>query len=63
MSINELKIKVFIKTVWFCHRNPLDWKKGEKAIVSPPKTLKDYEARLEDNSVEKTIWYLAKKQF
>lgn len=43
MSINELKIKVFIKT--------------------PPKTLKDYEARLEDNSVEKTTWYLAKKQF
>lgn len=42
---------------------PLDWKKGDKAIVAPPKTLKDYEARLADNSVEKTTWYLAKKQF
>jgi peroxiredoxin (alkyl hydroperoxide reductase subunit C) len=42
---------------------PLDWKKGDKGIVSPPKTLKDYEARLKDDSVEKTTWYLAKKQF
>jgi peroxiredoxin (alkyl hydroperoxide reductase subunit C) len=42
---------------------PLDWKKGDKGIVSSPKTLKDYEARLKDDSVEKTTWYLAKKQF
>lgn len=42
---------------------PLDWKKGEKAIVPPPKTLEAYEVRLEDDSVEKTTWYLAKKQF
>ena len=42
---------------------PLDWKKGDKGIVPPPKTLKDYEARLKDDSVEKTTWYLAKKQF
>jgi peroxiredoxin (alkyl hydroperoxide reductase subunit C) len=42
---------------------PLDWKKGDKAIVPPPKSLKDYEARLADDSVEKTTWYLAKKQF
>jgi peroxiredoxin (alkyl hydroperoxide reductase subunit C) len=42
---------------------PLDWKKGEKAIVPPPKTLKAYEERVADNSIEKTTWYLAKKQF
>ena len=42
---------------------PLNWKKGEKAIVPPPKSLKAYEERLADDSVEKTTWYLAKKQF
>ena len=41
---------------------PLDWKKGDKAIMPPPKSLKDYEARIKDDSVEKTTWYLAKKQ-
>lgn len=41
---------------------PLDWKKGDKAIVSPPKTLEAYEARIADDSLEKTTWYLAKKQ-
>lgn len=42
---------------------PLDWKKGDKGIVPPPKTLKEYEARIKDDSLEKTTWYLAKKQF
>jgi peroxiredoxin (alkyl hydroperoxide reductase subunit C) len=42
---------------------PLDWKKGDKAIVPPPKTLKAYEERVADDSIEKTTWYLAKKQF
>lgn len=41
---------------------PLNWKKGDKAIMAPPKTLEAYEARLADDSVEKTTWYLAKKQ-
>lgn len=40
---------------------PLDWKKGDKVIVPPPKTLAELNARLEDNSVEKIDWYLAKK--
>lgn len=40
---------------------PLDWKKGDKAIVPPPKNLDEYNARLADDSVEKTSWYLAKK--
>ena len=39
----------------------LDWKKGDKVIVPPPKTLAQMEARLKDDSVEKTDFYLAKK--
>lgn len=40
---------------------PLDWKKGDKVIVPPPKSLEEYEARIADESVEKIDWYLAKK--
>lgn len=40
---------------------PLDWKKGDKVIVPPPKNLEEYEARIADESVEKIDWYLAKK--
>lgn len=40
---------------------PLDWKKGDKVIVGPPKTLDELNARLADDSVEKVDWYLAKK--
>ena len=40
---------------------PLDWKKGDKAIVPPPKTLDELNERLGDDSVEKVTWYLAKK--
>lgn len=40
---------------------PLDWKKGDKVIVPPPKTLDELNARLADNSLEKVDWYLAKK--
>ena len=40
---------------------PLDWKKGDKAIVPPPKSLDELNKRLEDDSVEKVTWYLAKK--
>ena len=32
---------------------PLDWKKGDKVIVGPPKTLDELNARLADDSVEK----------
>lgn len=41
---------------------PLDWKKGDKVIVPPPKTLKDMEARLADDSIERIDFYLAKKE-
>jgi len=40
---------------------PLDWKRGDKVIVSPPKTLDELNARLEDDTLEKVDWYLAKK--
>lgn len=40
---------------------PLNWKKGDKVIVPPPKTLEDMEARIADESCEKVDFYLAKK--
>lgn len=40
---------------------PLDWKKGDKVIVGPPKTLDELNSRLADDSLEKVDWYLAKK--
>ena len=41
---------------------PLNWKKGEKVIVPPPKTLEEMEIRLADDSVERIDFYLAKKE-
>lgn len=41
---------------------PLDWKKGDKVIVPPPKTLEEMDARLADDSIEKIDFYLAKKE-
>jgi peroxiredoxin (alkyl hydroperoxide reductase subunit C) len=40
---------------------PLDWKKGDKVIVPPPKTLDEMETRIQDDTLEKTDFYLAKK--
>ena len=40
---------------------PLDWKKGDKVIVPPPKTLKEMEERLADDTIERVDFYLAKK--
>ena len=40
---------------------PLDWKKGDKVIIPPPTTLKEMKARLEDDSIERVDFYLAKK--
>lgn len=40
---------------------PLDWKRGDKVIIPPPKTLKEMEARIKDDSIEKIDFYLAKK--
>ena len=40
---------------------PLDWKPGDQVIVPPPKTLAEMNARLADDSLDKTDFYLAKK--
>ncbi|WP_074407063.1 MULTISPECIES: peroxiredoxin [Aquimarina] len=41
---------------------PLNWKKGDKVIVPPPKTLKQMEERIQDTSCEKVDFYLARKE-
>lgn len=41
---------------------PLDWKKGDLAIVPPPKTLKEMQDRLEGQFDEKIDFYLVKKK-
>lgn len=39
---------------------PLDWKKGDKVIVPPPKTLAELEKRMEEKDLEIVDFYLAK---
>ncbi len=41
---------------------PLDWKKGDKVIVPPPKTLDEMNTRMQDKSIELVDFYLAKKE-
>lgn len=41
---------------------PVNWRKGEKVIVPPPKTLQELDARIADSKLEKVDFYLAKKQ-
>lgn len=40
---------------------PLNWRKGDKVIVPPPKTLEEMNSRLADTSYEKVDFYLMKK--
>lgn len=40
---------------------PLNWKKGDKVIVPPPKTLRQMEDRIADDSLDKMDFYLARK--
>jgi peroxiredoxin (alkyl hydroperoxide reductase subunit C) len=40
---------------------PLNWKKGDKVIVPPPKTLDEMNERIANTSYEKIDFYLAKK--
>ncbi len=40
---------------------PLNWRKGEKVIMPPPKTLEAMEERIADTTCEKVDFYLAKK--
>lgn len=41
---------------------PLDWKKGDKVIIPPPKTMEEMAARNADTSCEKVDFYLCKKE-
>lgn len=41
---------------------PLDWKKGDLAIVPPPKTLDEMQERLDGDFDEKIDFYLVKKR-
>lgn len=41
---------------------PLNWKRGDKVIVPPPKTLSEMEKRIADKSLEQVDFYLAKKE-
>ncbi len=41
---------------------PLDWKPGNKVIIPPPKTLDEMNQRLQDDSCERTDFYLCKKE-
>lgn len=40
---------------------PVNWKRGDKVIVPPPKNLTEMEDRIKDDSLEKVDFYLAKK--
>lgn len=41
---------------------PLNWRKGEKVIVPPPKTADEMNARIADDTLEKVDFYLARKE-
>ncbi len=40
---------------------PVNWRKGDKAIVPPPKTLAEMDARIADTTYEKVDFYLARQ--
>lgn len=40
---------------------PVDWEPGQKAIVPPPKTLKQMDERIANTEYEKVNFYLAKR--
>ncbi|MEY3052966.1 MAG: hypothetical protein RLY31_2751 [Bacteroidota bacterium] len=41
---------------------PVNWRKGDKAIVPPPKTLAEMDERIADTTYEKVDFYLARKE-
>ncbi len=40
---------------------PLNWRKGDKVIVPPPKTLDEMNERLADKNIDLVDFYLATK--
>lgn len=63
---NMVEIKRVLEAMQTADANgcamPLNWKKGDKVIVPPPKTLKDLDARLNEKGIELIDFYLAKKE-
>ena len=41
---------------------PLNWNKGDKVIIPPPKTADEMNARIADDSIEKVDFYLAHRE-
>ena len=41
---------------------PVNWVRGEKVIVPPPKNIDEMEERLSNQSYEKVDFYLVKKE-
>jgi len=41
---------------------PLDWKRGDKVIVPPPKNLDEMQERIDNTSYDKTDFYLCKRE-
>ncbi len=41
---------------------PVNWRRGDKAIVPPPKTLVEMDERIANTTYEKVDFYLAKKE-
>ena len=41
---------------------PLNWRKGDKVIVPPPKTLEEMQNRIDDTTCEKVDFYLCKRE-
>jgi peroxiredoxin (alkyl hydroperoxide reductase subunit C) len=40
---------------------PLNWRKGDQVIIPPPKTLDEMNERLNDDSIDRVDFYLARK--
>jgi len=40
---------------------PADWQKGDKVIVSPPKTMEEAEKRMDDPDYDCVDWYFCKR--
>lgn len=63
-NMNEIKrALIALQTADECQcALPINWEPGEKAIVPPPKTLKEMDDRLTNTEYEMVDFYLARKE-
>jgi peroxiredoxin (alkyl hydroperoxide reductase subunit C) len=63
---NMEEIKRVLTALQFADKHgvacPVNWVEGDKAIVPPPKSMKEMEERLNDKSIELVDFYLARKE-